>query len=70
MTYGKMNTTFLTMFPTYDYGKKKTKAAALALKGTRITIFLPFYMSGKYVSSYYDIMINNVNQYKKNPNNK
>jgi hypothetical protein len=56
------------MFPTYDYGNKKTKAAALALKGTRITVFLPYYMAGKYVSAYYDIMINNVTQYKKNPN--
>ena len=68
MSYGKMNTTISAMFPTYDYGNKKTKAAALALKGTRITIFLPYYMGGKYVSAYYDVMINNVNQFKKDPN--
>lgn len=61
------STTILSMFPTYDYGNKKTKATALALKGTRVTIFLPYYMAGKYVSAYYDIMINNVNQFKKDP---
>ena len=57
-------TVIVNMFPTYDYGNKKTKATALALKGTRVTVFLPYYMAGKYVSAYYDIMINNVNQLK------
>lgn len=60
--------TYLThlndIFPKTDYGFKSRKEVIQALKGARITIFLPFYMQGKYVSKYYDLVIENIVSHK------
>lgn len=49
----------LNMFPDKYYNKKE-KIKYLKLNGAKITIFLPYYIGGKYVSMYYDIYINNI----------
>jgi hypothetical protein len=48
------------LLPTDASGKKKIDAAILKYKGTKITIYLPFYIAGKYESYYYDIIIDDV----------
>jgi hypothetical protein len=53
------------IFPITDYGFKKNKNLIQSLKGVRITIFLPYYMKGVYVSQYYDLLINDVQPKKK-----
>lgn len=47
------------MFPAFYYNKKD-KDRAFKLKGTKLTVFFPFYVAGKYVSSYYDIYIRDI----------
>lgn len=53
-------TMFTDLFPTMDYGNKKKKAAILGQIGSRITIFLPYYIKGQYVSQSYDLLIKNI----------
>ena len=50
---------FDNLFPIEEGAKKADKAAA-KYKGTKVTIFMPFYIGGKYESYYYDIMIDDV----------
>lgn len=47
-------------FPGYNYGSKIITKQALALKGARVVISLPFYMRNVYVSRYYNIDITDV----------
>jgi hypothetical protein len=55
------------ILPTDATGKKKVDAAISKYKGTKITVYLPFYIAGKYESYYYDIMIDDVRAYKDLP---
>jgi hypothetical protein len=59
--------TYLThvddIFPNNDYGFKAKREYIQSMKGGTITIFLPFYMDGKYVSKYYTLNI--IDVYKK-----
>jgi hypothetical protein len=48
------------MLPVDDFGKKKWDATIRKYKGTKMTIFLPFYIGGKYFSHYYDLSIDDV----------
>ena len=50
---------FSALFP-IDEGAKKADKVAAKYKGTKVTIFIPFYIGGKYESYYYDIMIDDV----------
>jgi len=52
-------------FPDNDFGNKKTKEFILSYKGNRVTIFMPYYVRGQYVSQYYDLMIRDVYPRKK-----
>lgn len=54
------------IFPVEATGKKKLAKAISTYRGTKITIFMPFYVSGKYQSYYYDIIVRNITD-SKNP---
>lgn len=58
--------TFDPLFPT-ENSAKKAERTKQKYKGTKITIFMPFYVGGKYESYYYDIMINDVTVSKYSP---
>lgn len=55
----KSGATLLNMFPDKYYNKKE-KTKYLKWKNSKITIFLPYYIGGKYVSMYYEIYVNNI----------
>lgn len=48
------------LFPDYDYGKSKTKDYIMSWKGSRVTIYLPFYIKGQLESHYYDLIITDI----------
>jgi hypothetical protein len=63
VTQGSFNFVSLNVneqFPDNDYGNKKKKEFILSYKGNRITIFMPYYVRGQYISQYYDLMIRDV----------
>lgn len=48
------------ILPVQGTGKKQWDEVVKKYKGTKITVFLPVYIAGKYQSYYYDFMINDV----------
>ena len=48
------------ILPLEASGKTQQRDVIRKYKGTKITVFLPFYIAGKYVTRYYDLMINDV----------
>jgi hypothetical protein len=48
------------ILPIQGTGKKAWDEVKRKYKGTRITVFLPVYIAGKYQSYYYDFMIDDV----------
>lgn len=58
----KLTVSILEMFPNADYGSKKRKAQINALRGTKVMIYLPFYMRGNYVGKSYEIWIRDIKQ--------
>jgi hypothetical protein len=49
-----------SLLPVIVTGKYKIEDAVRKYKGTKITIFLPLYIGNKYVSYFYDIIIDDV----------
>lgn len=62
--YGSEIPLMKDIFPMSDYGSKKQKEYIQRLKGVRLTVFLPFYIRGQYVSNYYDIIIKDITSKK------
>jgi hypothetical protein len=60
---GKPYAVLNEMFPKYDYGNKKTRDLVMSRLGQKLTIYFPFYMNNKMVSSYYNLVVKNI--YKK-----
>jgi hypothetical protein len=62
-TYGlgaQKPTTYLAAnFPEVAYNKKE-KAEAMKRKGLKLTLFMPYYLAGKYISRYYEIYLRDV----------
>lgn len=50
-------------FPQIYYNKKE-KAAIMKEKGLKMTLFMPYYVAGKYVSMYYDIYLKDIQTIK------
>lgn len=46
-------------FPQFYYNKRD-RAKALEQKGLKMTLFMPYYVAGKYVSMYYDLYLRDV----------
>src|SRR5436190_1463481 len=55
------------ILPYEESGKSKQQAVINRITGTRITVFLPFYLGGIYHSKYYDFMIDDVILIKNKP---
>lgn len=45
------------LLPNNDYGNKKDIKAMMDKKGTRIVMYIPYYLSNKFISAYYNIDI-------------
>lgn len=56
------------IIPVEARNKKSVALAINKYKGTKITVFLPVYIAGKYQSYYYDLLITDVRPSKKGSN--
>ncbi len=57
--YNKPSPYIKNTFPIMFYNKKD-KAEALSNKGLKMTLFMPYYVAGKYISMYYDIYLKDI----------
>lgn len=53
------------VYPTMDYGNKKTREKILSKRGQRVTFYMPFYIRGQYVSNSFEFTIRDVVEVKK-----
>lgn len=57
--YQNASTVVTANFPDMFYNKKE-RDKAMKQKGLKMTLFMPYYVGGRYVSMYYDIYLNNI----------
>lgn len=55
------------ILPVEASSKTQQRDVIKKYKGTKITVFLPFYIAGKYVTRYYDLMIDDITISKSKP---
>lgn len=48
------------IYPTQDYGNKKTKEKIMGRKGERITVFFPYYIKNVYYSKVFEFIIEDI----------
>lgn len=53
------------LFPTSTLDGKRAEREIMKKIGQKITIYLPYYMNGKMISSYYNLKITNIRKVKK-----
>lgn len=58
------------ILPKQEFGKKNQNAVIKKYKGTKITVFMPFYIGGKYLTRYYDFTIDDITLSKNAPDKK